>query len=651
MVISHNLTAMNAQRQFNLVNTSRAKSTEKLSSGYRVNRAADDAAGLAISEKLRRQIRGLNQGAENIKDGISFVQVADGALNEVHDILHRINELSVKAANGTNNPEDRFYIDEEVQDLKLELNRIFDTTSFNEEKIWGHGPVGKLIGEDVKTESNTYTAVVFNYINTYSNINDSNRGAVPKSIISVTASNSGIDVSWKGYDGINYKSKTIPWDSKLAGTHSFKLSEHMDYSMYPAAQGIDFTYTYTVDSHSKLSDVITAFNTWGSANPSNTSSIPVYTETISPGGNIVGSSASMLYDAQLTSNKSFTSYDDGFIEFVSMVNPADPSVNDSEKFSFKFNMQGIGTVNATVSGAYYTGNYNSSLSDRTGENIWWTEQTRSNGTKYKSALSYGGDGSLNGIIDSITNTAGHSLWTDNPSGGTYRISFNLTSENMYTTMDGSSTNSVGSMTMTFSINKSSATTQSGLVNYITNALNNLKGIDIYDADNSNRSTVRVYRNRNENSLNTVTETIIHRTPIYEYDDNFERDIRIQAGPEPDDGIHIRYKNLNNRILGIEDLNTLDETAAAEAINQVKDALEIVSTQRSNFGSYQNRLVHAYNNDLNVAENTQAAESQIRDTDMATEMVEYSLKNILAQAGQAMMAQANQANQGVLSLLS
>ncbi|MCM1253615.1 MAG: flagellin [Clostridium sp.] len=132
-VITHNLSAMNANRQFNIVNRKKAKSTEKLSSGYKINRAADDAAGLAIAEKMRRQIRGLRKAAENIQDGISLCQVADGALNEVHDILQRMNELSVKAGNDTNSQEDRSYIQAEIDALTEEVDRIANQTTFNEE--------------------------------------------------------------------------------------------------------------------------------------------------------------------------------------------------------------------------------------------------------------------------------------------------------------------------------------------------------------------------------------------------------------------------------------------------------------------------------------------------------------------------------------
>jgi len=135
MVVQHNLTAMNSNRMLGITTSVQAKSTEKLSSGYKINRAADDAAGLAISEKMRRQIRGLTQASENAQDGISCVQTAEGALAEVHDMLQRMNELAVKAANGTMTSADRGYINSEVQALVSEIDRVASTTTFNEQKL------------------------------------------------------------------------------------------------------------------------------------------------------------------------------------------------------------------------------------------------------------------------------------------------------------------------------------------------------------------------------------------------------------------------------------------------------------------------------------------------------------------------------------
>ncbi|MCM1568337.1 MAG: flagellin [Roseburia sp.] len=152
MVVQHNLTAMNSNRMLGLTNATQAKSTEKLSSGYKINRAADDAAGLAISEKMRRQVRGLTQASANAQDGISMVQTAEGALNEVHDMLQRINELAVKGENGTLTASDRSYINSEVQQLMSEINRVASTTTFNEKNLLT-GSMKNGLGLQVGAES------------------------------------------------------------------------------------------------------------------------------------------------------------------------------------------------------------------------------------------------------------------------------------------------------------------------------------------------------------------------------------------------------------------------------------------------------------------------------------------------------------------
>ncbi len=135
MIVKHNLTAMNSNRMLGVNTQSQAKTTEKLSSGYKINRAADDAAGLSISEKMRRQIRGLTQASKNAQDGISCVQTAEGALNEVHDMLQRMNELAVKGENGTLSSVDQSYIQAEIKQLMTEIDRVADTTTFNEQNL------------------------------------------------------------------------------------------------------------------------------------------------------------------------------------------------------------------------------------------------------------------------------------------------------------------------------------------------------------------------------------------------------------------------------------------------------------------------------------------------------------------------------------
>ena len=157
MVVQHNLTAMNSNRMLGLTTASQAKSTEKLSSGYRVNRAADDAAGLAISEKMRRQVKGLTQASRNAQDGISCVQTAEGALTEVHDMLQRMNTLANQASNDTMTTADRGYLDQEVQALVSEINRVASTTTFNEKNLLDGNFTGKNL--QVGAESGQFIGI------------------------------------------------------------------------------------------------------------------------------------------------------------------------------------------------------------------------------------------------------------------------------------------------------------------------------------------------------------------------------------------------------------------------------------------------------------------------------------------------------------
>ena len=161
MVVQHNITAMNSNRMLGLTTKSQASSTEKLSSGYKINRAADDAAGLAISEKMRRQVRGLTQASANAQDGISAVQTAEGALNEVHDMLQRMNELAVKGENGTQTSTDRAYIAMEINQLMSEIDRVQSTTTFNEMSLLdgkGFKKVGLQVGAEAGQHINVTIA-------------------------------------------------------------------------------------------------------------------------------------------------------------------------------------------------------------------------------------------------------------------------------------------------------------------------------------------------------------------------------------------------------------------------------------------------------------------------------------------------------------
>ena len=201
--VQHNMLAENAKRMFNVNTNKNAKLAEKLSSGYKINRAADDAAGLAVSEKMRRQVRGIGQAADNIKDGIGYVQTAEGALNEAQDILQRINQLSVKAANGTNTVSDRAYINSEVQQLKAELSRIFSTTTFNEQRIWEDRKGVEHI-DFVRKDAVTFNGSSTSLANMGGVTNENCGVLATQSDYTIDADDNGIMVKWTGYDGNAY---------------------------------------------------------------------------------------------------------------------------------------------------------------------------------------------------------------------------------------------------------------------------------------------------------------------------------------------------------------------------------------------------------------------------------------------------------------
>ena len=427
MVVQHNLTAMNSNRMLGITTGAQAKATEKLSSGYKINRAADDAAGLAISEKMRKQIRGLTQASANAQDGISAVQTAEGALTEVHDMLQRMNELAVKAANGTMSESDRDAIQNEVDQLVTEIDRVSTTTKFNETYL--------LKG------ANGGTAGFLKFITA--------KTKLPSEIQGISAE---------------------------TGTMSL-------------AFGINLTSTAT-----DLSSVNSATDSTGNTQVTG-KSIKVGTTT--------------YYLVESTSKKVATT------DKLLSVNEAVEAINKTS------NAKAFSSMDALASAI-----------------------RRDNGEQLKSVSSF---------------------YDGAPGKGTLKLKFEAFAD-----------------------------------------------------------------------LNDAVDFSLH----------------VGADSSDDNKINLNIAQMGARGLGINGLNIAGSTDdnATKAIDVVADALQKVSAQRATLGAVQNRLEHTIANLDNVVENTTSAESAIRDTDMATQMVTYSNNQILAQAGQAMLAQSNQANQGVLSLL-
>ena len=453
MVVQHNMQAMNANRMLGITSGSQAKSTEKLSSGYKINRAADDAAGLAISEKMRKQIRGLDQASTNAQDGVSCVQTAEGALTEVHDMLQRMNELAVQASNGTLSEDDRNNIQDEIDQLVTEIDRVSATTKFNE----------------------TYLL----------------KGAGTEKIKYLAAKDAGF-------------SGTIA-DSAHTATLTISALKDGDKITIGGKQ-------YTIGTTAANLQTSVQALAVGDSVTINGKTYEISNATVTVSGLMTAASAASLVKEGVT---------------VRLSNGKSYSVLETK-------LADSATATVITAGKAYD--------------------------KIKTELYV-----ANRIND-----------TENTATASYTKP------------------AAGATTVAFSITKGTTKTQDAL------SLNLHVGAD---ADYTNK-------------------------------------------------INLSLEAMSASGLGIAGLKVADNSgkAATYAIDAIADAVATVSKQRSALGAVQNRLEHTIANLDNVVENTTAAESRIRDTDMAEEMVSYSKNNILQQAGQSMLAQANQANQGVLSLL-
>jgi len=494
MVVQHNITAMNSNRMLGTTTKAQAKSTEKLSSGYKINRAADDAAGLSISEKMRKQMRGLTQASANAQDGISAVQTAEGALNEVQDMLQRMNELAVKSANGTNSESDRKAIQDEIDQLTTEIDRVSETTKFNE-------------------------------------------------------------------------------------TYLLKGDRDADK---------DFTYQYKEAS----AKVATATTNIASAKTSGLSDI-TYTFKDKASGEQQNEVAKLLRDQGLSI--SYTSS-------AAASNPTDNTIRD-----VKANVQLNGTDKYVVSGS----GTSFSIKDRkTGDAIVDIAITNAN-------------------VGTDIAKADAAKATENPDK---------------VTADTVTAGYKNGETVKYYDRDGNAISENALNKYFTSSNNSGTVTTEARAD-----APQVY-----DALGNITTIDAANDVEGKQDLTGALSLSLQVGADATKNNQITFNidAMSTKGLGINGLKVdgADDINARNAVETIKEAISKVSTQRSGLGAIQNRLEHTIANLDNVVENTTAAESQIRDTDMASEMVTYSKNNILAQAGQSMLAQANQSNQGVLSLL-
>ena len=620
MVVQHNLVAMNANRQLLINNTKMTGKTEKLSSGYRISSAADDAAGLAMSEKMRRQIRGLTQASANAQDGISLVQSAEGAMNEIHAMLQRGTELAVKAANGTLTDDDRSMVDAEIQQLKQAIDQTAHHTVFNEMPLFptnGTSPRSMAASQ------------VYHYEISY-RLSDgmiligSENGDVPQ------VASSGSDALTESVLADKIANKLIPnaisqifsaFPSLKNATGSDTIDMALDVSFLDGPNGTlayaQYSYASTGKPVNMLVKVDTAdFDDDDATGTGENSevlestiahelmhSVMQYNLTDGMSGRTGDKYPTWFMEgtAQLAGGGFPTNWNNTLLYYADALTGAEDTSKDTDIANYLKSY----TVNGRPYGhgylaAAYVGYLASGASDVTGANI------AAGMDKVFSDL-------LNGdsLSDAIYNNTGmtqaevESLF-QNPNASLTEFVRKLS----YASKDGAGSVVAGSL---------------GIGS--TNILGNTAPTQAFRID------------PNQVNVNTGSTGTAGATEIV-----------LQVGSEVGDRINVNLFQMDAAALGLENTSVATSAGADNAITEFKNAVGYVSNVRSYYGAVQNRLEHTIHNLDNVVENTTASESRIRDTDMAKMMVEYSNQNILLQAGQAILSQVNHQQDGVLNLL-
>jgi len=627
---------MNAERMYRVNVGISTSSAEKLSSGYRINRAADDAAGLSISEKMRKQIRGLTQAGRNAEDGISLIQIADGALNEVHDMLQRGNELAVKAANGTMSASDLADINSEIQELKKAIDQIHTNTKFNERRIFPdsglHPALATVItsnsyalefGDDGTTTVNHLNSTPgdgsASAVNTGNLLSDKIAGEyVPNAVKQILDKFGSLKTAIEsGYSGdaadklkmaldISYVDGPNGTLAYVSGTFSGGNQELAKLSM--TVDSSDFTEDDVRNNSSKLGvlestiahemmhAVMDAALSRGMCTNGGTEDFPLWFKEGT---------------AQLTGGGFTTGWNDELRNIVLNGGSDDDIAAYLRKYTVENRVYGHGYLAAAYLG-YLAGG---------------------------SALS-GIAGGMDTIFQKILEKPDQSL---------------KDSVNEVLSGTGKNYDDV--------INDINNGTAAGVsfVRELTQAVGNGAGSVIASGLNAAATDV-LGESAEHPEIIYIDVNNISTDELNEYGPNANA-FSIQAGADnlESNRIQIKLYRINSEALGLSQVgnsnkegntgvNALSVEGARSAIDTFSDAIKLVSGVRSYYGAMQNRMEHTIRNLENVIENTTASESIMRDTDMAFEMVKYAKVSILLQTGQSMLAHANQSNEGILSIL-
>lgn len=616
-----NMLAWNAGRQFGITNSKSKKSTEKLSSGYRINRSADDAAGLAISEKMRRQIRGLTQASLNAQDGISMVQSAEGALNEIHEMLQRANELAVKAANGTLTEDDRAMVDAEIQQIKNEINTTAQHTVFNEMR---------LFPDDGLWPSMAFPSEIYEY-NLHYNLND---GSV--TVDMVTASGALSSTAAMGRAGVAPVSQGGALADILA-TQLIPDAANQIFGAFPSLKNA--VGSETIDLKVIVSNIDGRDKRLAYA----------YFEYMKAGGRPtfmkieVDSSDFTVADAEGTGARAEALQSTIAHELThsimqyTMTDGMSGRKNGYAKYPEWFT-EGV----AQLSGGGFPTQWNNDL------------------IAIANQLSGAADDSLDSQIErylkryTVDNRPyGHGYLAAAYAGYVAGGGGSVTGQTIARGMDKIFADLISGMTLDQALQKNTGMTGEQLQRAINNA--NANVVEFvrklsYESRGGAGSVITSSLSVGGSAIlggGGANPPFINPTPG---NPAGGKPVALQVGSESGQHIAFELYQMNTAALGLWDTNVKTEDAAGMAINEIKRAIGYVSGVRSAYGAVQNRLEHSISNLDNVVENTSAAESAIRDTDMAQEMVRYSNQQILLQAGTAILAQANKHSEVILGLL-
>ena len=664
MRIQHNIAALNSYSRLGNNNSAISKNLEKLSSGYRINRAGDDAAGLAISEKMRAQITSLDTAKKNANDGISLTQSAEGALTEVHSMLNRMVELAGQSANGTyDNNVDRKQLQKEVASLQSEIDRISEGTTFNgisllDGSLSGSSTAGGLTGASiVNFKGATGTAAGTDASTTYSAGTPASTGTYTAKVNAAFADGEAVTIGGVTINFANggasgaIDTSTVTTANDQAAAIIGKLNADATFSATWTATVSGDTITVT----NKTSGDTTALAAVGGANASKV--------TQSGTAGSAGSSASGIdFFAKDTINVDGTE-----------VKVDWSKLSDTDRAAIKKDWSAVGTptdADAKKAGEIIQKTINEAIDNHNATNGTSLNHIKAEGSVASSgsAAAFTFTSGLKDGDSKINFTGTSNTVLGNVASG------NLTANTQTRTLAPATTDVTGHFTMklgdqTLDVNLSGITGPTDVASQVQSAINS--ALSNYDTTN-NLSGADAMSGKVNVKLNKdgALEFVNNTGKELGFEDKGDGEVAknlgistqgksvgnggltLQIGDTADsfNKMTVQIDSMSSKSLGILGIDISTQPGASAAIDKIKKAINTVSSTRGDLGAIQNRLEHTINNLSVSSQNMTAAESRIRDVDMAQEMMEYTKNNILVSASQSMLAQANQLPKGILQLL-